>query len=435
MINKRKIILAAIGVLIIAGGFLAFKYGLKQNVSPQKAEIVVWGLFDDSTEMQKIIELYNAVYPETTVNYFKKTYDNYEKELLDALATGRGPDVFLAHNTWLPKHQNKMEPLPGAAMSLREFRDVFVDVAANDFIDQQGRIYSLPVWCDTLALFWNKDFFNEEGLARPPLNWDEFSQDVERLTIKDGNGNVLRSGAALGTARNINRSTDILSLLMLQTGTQMFDRQTNKATFDQAIDRGGQSYSSGEEALRFYTDFASQQKSVYTWNNQKDYSLDAFAEGEAAMIFNYAYNLLTLEAKSPHLNFAVALMPQPANVTTKANYANYWSFVVSKTGSQKQAAWSFLWWLAQKDNAQKYLALFGRPAARRDLIETQKGDSRLGVFAEQALTAKSWYQPDNVAVEQILADMIDEVVLGKATVNTAIQRAAARVNLLAAPVQ
>lgn len=430
MLDKRKIILAAIAFLVLLGGFLVFKYGLKKEVGREKVEIVVWSLFDDSDAFKDLKDQFESAFPYITLNYYKKTALNYETDLLDALATGRGPDVFLVHNTWLAKHKNKFYPVPSDWLSVRDFQDTFVDVTAQDFIDQDGQIYSLPVWCDTLALFWNKDYFNEAGIARPPVNWEEFANDVALLTVKDANNNILRSGAAIGTARNINRSSDLLSLLMLQTGTQMVDARENKAVFDKAVQLNGQSYNSGEEALRFYTDFANSQKTVYTWNAQKDYSIDAFVEGETAMIFNYAYNLPLIKAKAPYLNFAVAAMPQPADSAKKVNYANYWSFAVSRTSQYPEPAWTFVWWLAQKDNAQEYLQTFVRPAARRDLVTQQKSDTTLGVFAEQALSAYSWYQVDNTSIEQIFADMIEDVVAGNATVREAIVRGASRVNEL-----
>ncbi len=429
MLNKRNLIIIVIIVLLVAFGLLVAQYGFKQSPNQNKAEIVVWGLFDDSGDMRSLLEKFNVDYPNIKVNYYKKTVDTYEKDLLEALATGRGPDVFLIHNTWLPKHQDKLQPLPDGWMSLREFQDNFVDVAYQDFV-ANGKIFSLPVWCDTMALYWNKDFFNKESIARPPLTWEEFSRDVELLTIRNEKGDILRSGAAIGTARNINRSSDILSLLMLQTGTKMVNTASNKATFNIAVKNNGQDYNSGEEALRFYTDFASAQKSVYTWNNARDYSIDSFVRGDVAMMFNYAYNLQLIKARSPHLNFAVAGMPQAESASKKVNYANYWSYGVSRASQASQQSWIFTFWLSQKTNAKIYLDTFKRPAARRDLIEEQKGDEELGVFAEQALTAQSWYQVDNSAIEQIFADMIDDVVLGRSVAKDAIERAVSRVNLL-----
>ena len=57
-------------------------------------------------------------------------------------------------------------------------------------------------------------------------------------------------------------------------------------------------------------------------------------------------------------------------------------------------------------------------------------DLELGVFAEQSLTARSWYQIDSNDIETILADAIKSVVLGNASIPKAIETAASQVTLL-----
>jgi hypothetical protein len=64
------------------------------------------------------------------------------------------------------------------------------------------------------------------------------------------------------------------------------------------------------------------------------------------------------------------------------------------------------------------------------LIEQQKSDPDMGVFAEQALTARSWFQVDNTAIETIFADMIDAVNLSGQTFQEAIRAAEAKVSVL-----
>jgi len=71
-----------------------------------------------------------------------------------------------------------------------------------------------------------------------------------------------------------------------------------------------------------------------------------------------------------------------------------------------------------------------KPAARRDIIEIQKNDARIGVFAEQNLIAKNWYQADTEAIEAILAEMIDQVNRGQFTPGEAIKSASAKVSQL-----
>ena len=64
------------------------------------------------------------------------------------------------------------------------------------------------------------------------------------------------------------------------------------------------------------------------------------------------------------------------------------------------------------------------------MIELQRNDLDLGVFAIQALSARSWYQIDNIAIETIFADMIDDVNFGRASVKESLENAESRVNVL-----
>ncbi len=408
-------------------GLAAALPGCKEPIKEVNLEF--WGVYDDSDIWRSLIEDFNEEFPRTKINYYKKTYSSYEKDLLEAMATGRGPDIFMLHNTWLPKYEDKIVAAPTDLITFRDVQDDFVDVVIDDFTSD-GLITALPLSIDTLALYYNKDIFQTLGIPQPPPTWEKFLEDIEKITQRDERGNIVRAGAALGTARNINRSTDILSLLMLQSGVKMVSDSKTEATFDDAVILKGERYDAGERALEFYTDFASPLKSAYTWNNRMHYSLDAFYEGKVAMMFNYSYHIPTIRAKAPYLNFGVASMPQIETATNDVNYANYWGLTVSRNSEESQGAWQFITWLAKKENSQKYLELAGKPAARRDLVLSQENDPDLGVYAQQALTAYSWYQVDNLAIEQYLADMIESIVIGESTLEEAINKAANQISLL-----
>jgi len=395
----------------------------------KEVQLEFWGVYDDSGVWHDLISEFRKEYPKTKIKYYKKTFSTYEKDLLEAMATGRGPDIFMMHNTWLPKYKDKIVAASSELITLKEVQDNFVDVVIDDFTSG-GSIAALPLSVDTLALYYNKDVFNTLGIPQPPTTWEAFSEDVKKITTKDERGNIVRAGVALGTARNINRSTDILSLLMLQSGVKMTDQERNQASFGQPLDYQGEKYYAGERSLEFYTDFANPLKSVYTWNNRMHYSIDAFYEGKAAMMLNYSYHIPTIRAKASYLNFGVAPMPQIKTSTNDINYANYWGLAASHNSDAPQRAWQFIVWLAQKENSQKYLEKTKKPAARRDLILEQKDDPDLGVFAEQSLTAYSWYQVDNLTIEKHLADMIESIVTGEATLKEAINKAVNQITLL-----
>lgn len=416
-------------VLIV---FLVLR-GLSTVTPPPATTLQFWGVYDSPSYYSGIISQYQKEHPNIKIVYKSFSYDEYEKALINAFATQTGPDIWLMHNTWLPKHGDLISPLPqttlsgesGPLMTLQSFQQQFVDVTQTDLVFQ-GQIYGLPLYVDTLALFYNKDIFNSAGIPDLPATWDEFSQDVERLTQIDSKNHITRAGATIGTAKNINRSTDILMLLMLQSGVRMTDKDNTYATFSQHLQNQGV----GETALQYYTDFSNPNKSVYTWNDQQANSIDAFTQDKAAMMINYSHQIQNIHALAPRFNFGVAPVPQISGASVNVNFANYWAATVAKQSKYADEAWKFLVYLTNTDNATKYLAASDRPTARRDLIQSQQADLTLNVFATQALSARSWYQIDNSAIETIFADMIDDVNYGRMSVRDALQTAEGKVSVL-----
>lgn len=397
----------------------------------QKVNLEFWGVFDESEAFSGVIKSYQMLNPNVKVFYRKFAYEDYEKSLIDALAAGTGPDMFMIGNTWLPKHGDKLKPLPAKISGLKkplftikEFQEQFVEVAYNDLV-ANNQIYAMPLYTDTLALYYNKDLFNTAGITRPPANWEEFNSDVELLTKLDASGNITQSGAAIGTAKNINRSTDILMALMIQSGVQMTNSEHTNATFSKNV--GG--IAVGENALKYYTDFANPRIKTYTWNDARHYSIDAFVQGETAMMFNYAHQAKIIKGKAPRLNFGIVPIPQISSADIK-NYANYLAAGVSNASKQSDEAWKFIAYLTSKEGATSYLNVTQRPSARRDLIDLQRSDIDLGLFAVQALTAKSWYEIDSTAIENIFADMIDDVNFGRYPVREALAKAESKVTVL-----
>lgn len=456
MNNRYQIIAVAtlIGVVLIVGSVYFFIKPPEPPApdsecpTPQPIVIEFWGVFDGPEVYQPLIRAYEDFYskppPEinlgegvnTTfgeakkcrlVNYRRIEFDRYEQELKNAFSVGRGPDVFMVNNTRVNQFRSRITPSPPAFFSPARIKNEYVPVVAQDFIFRNA-VWGVPLFVDTLALFYNRDHFDQEFLSEPPKTWKEFFAFVQRLTRRDESGNIIRAGAAIGAAQNVNRAADILSLVMVQQGVDMIDASEGKAIFaDPSTDVDGQSFIPGERALAFYTDFANPTKRVYTWNLSQDYSLDAFAEGRVSMMLSYSFHIPTIRAKNPRLNFAVAPVPQIRDALQAnkiINYANYFGLTVSSSSDNPEVAWDFIRFLAQQDTNSYYLRVASRPAARIDLLKDQLSDPMLGVFALQAQTATSWPKGDSVEVDNILETAIDNVVRGQATPLSAIRRAA-----------
>lgn len=456
---KRLLILSALAVLVL-GGPLCKTVSKELQEAMKPVQLTYWRVFDDSDAFGDLIAEYNKQHPNVNVTYRKLRYDEFEKVLLDALAEDRGPDIFSIHNTWIGGWQSKLLPQPATitvpvtsvkgtikkervselisrpGMSLRELKSKFVDQVAEDAVlkdidpqtgAQTDKIYGLPLFMDTLALYYNKELLNAAGIPEPAKDWQTLQEHVKKMTKQDSAGNITQSGAALGAAKNIDRATDILSVLMMQNGAKMAN---GAATFNiTPPGLEGRTNPPGMEALIFYTDFASPQKEVYTWNENMPGSLDAFIQGRAAYFLGYNYHLPTIKARAPKLAFGIAKLPQILG-NPEINFANYWVEVVSRKTKNPNESWDFLQFIAASEqNAQKFLDRTGKPTALRGLIKKQSEDIDLYAFVSQILTAKSWYHGRNaLAAEQAMRDLITDVLTGNRTLPEAMNIAVSKVN-------
>ena len=102
---------------------------------------------------------------------------------------------------------------------------------------------------------------------------------------------------------------------------------------------------------------------------------------------------------------------------------------ITETGDvYTNEAWDFVKFITNEQQAKQYLENTKRPTALRSLINDQLDDEELFVFADQVLTAQSWYKGYNAnAAEDIFEDMIQAASLGDVDLDDVIEIAAQRI--------
>lgn len=454
---KRYTPLALIIVFLVTSGLGCRFQGKKEIEATRPVELTWWRVFDDSDSVSTIINEYNKIHPNISITYRKLRPEEYEHELLDALAEDRGPDILTVHNTAMQQYQSKLLPLPRETeiaylvtkgtikketvievrkeKTLRndQLKAQFVDAAAQNVVllhaaddgSVTPRIFGLPLALDVMVLYVNRDLLNAAGIPEPAKTWEEFLTHVKKLTKVDGQGKIIQAGGALGAAENVERGTDILSLLMMQNGTVMMrDGAVAFASIPPGIER---EVSPGIEALRFYTDFANSGKEAYTWNETLPPSFEAFVNGTVAYFFGYAYHGPQVKARAPKLNLEIVKVPQidPAH---EINFANYWIEAVSEKTKHPNEAWDFVQFATRAPTVKSYLAVTGKPTALRVLVGEQIEDEKLAVFASEILTARSWYRgKDPSAAESALNELITAVRGGTIPIEEAMRIAVGKV--------
>ena len=409
-----------IAVVLFGAGCLRQKEPVKSKSTAQ-IELTYYKLYDDSDVIEPLIQEYQAKNPNIKIRYRQFTNpDEYYDLVLNELAEGEGPDIFSVPNTWFIKNYKKISPAPLDLVPPKAFEDTFVAVTYKDLVRIDPTtgayaVYGIPMSVDTLALYYNKDQFDDKipERGKPATTWEGLKEDVFKLTKKDNSFERFEvAGIALGYADNISRAFDILVMMILQQGGDFYDANMAKAVFsdNQGVASDGNPIKPGAKALELYTSFANPSNKNYSWNNYlSDANSDTkeittFARGKVSMIIGYSYmydqiikeidelknkGLETIDSRA----VKIAMIPQmkdPLISTEKRDaYAYYFVETIPRTSKNSKAAWDFLIYLSSKDTLKYYNEKTHKPTSRRDMIEEQKIDPIYGVFAEQIGFAES----------------------------------------------
>lgn len=403
-LSRNQIIIIGIGIFLVVGVFVLLRFFGSKKPPGVPVTLTVWGM-DAPDAFAGIAAGYKTVRPNVTLNYIQVPAAGYDETILKALASGKGPDIFMIGNHDLLRLKDLLAPAPNVPeVSLAAMQASFPSAVIQD-LALGGTMYALPLYMDTLALLYNKQMFDQAGIATPPATWQEVIDIIPRLRVLDANGQISQAAIAMGgSEKSVTYATDILNLVMLQNGTAM------------SADDGTPSFSAkGGDSFRFYLQFADAATPAYTWNDVAGKSLEGFTSQKVAMAFAYQKDLAEIEKQAPFLEYAIAAAPQ-IDAARAVNYPRYHALGVWVGSKQKAWAWDLALFASSNSSAQKaYLAATGRPAALRSLIAAQQKDSKLSVFAKASLTARSWKMGDYDKIKAIFSTAIQNVQNGAKT--------------------
>lgn len=373
-------ILLVILVLVLA--YFVVTNLLKKKSTPQttpdtKITLNYWGLWESPTVMKPVIEAFEKQNPQIKINYQMQSSQDYQQRLQTAVQSQNSPDIVRLHTTWLPLFINHLLPAPANTLSSAELESNFYPVVSST-LDLGGQIYGVPFSLDGLALYLNRDFYQQASLQTPE-NWDDLHANALALTTRDPQTNsITRAGIALGTTSNVSHWSDIVTLMLLQANVNLFDIDSQYAA----------------DTLEFYTSFAYSADRV--WDSTQPDSIIAFANQKAAMIIAPSWRIPEIQALNPNLNFDIVPVPQLPD-RPQVNWSSVWFEAVSKNSSHPQEAWQFLTYLS---SAQAQQLIFqasatergiSQPPANKGLYETARQNLLLAPYLDSFATSQTFY--------------------------------------------
>jgi ABC-type glycerol-3-phosphate transport system substrate-binding protein len=412
-----------IGVLIFSGvipGFRAPSSGVG-------GAVVVWGTVPEAALSRTLADFRDQHKSEFNLNYVVKDSRTIETELVEAQASGKGPDLVILPHTSILKQRAMLVPFPYTAYPERQFVDTFAREASL-YLAPEG-VLAVPIAIDPLVLYYNVDALSGAGLVSPPKLWSEMPGVVKALAVMDKNKNIQYAALPLGKANNIAHAKDILALLALQAGNPLVLSSKTESPRVVMAEAVGTSQKGTEEALAFFSRFADPLNALYTWNSSLPEAREAFVRNQAGMYLGYASEYERLQKQNPQLNFDLTLVPQ-VSATTQVGLGRMWGVSLTRGSRNPQTAAQVAYLLTGAEFAAGYAAGGGWAPARADLLRNLPGDTYGAVLYRAAITSRGWLEPDPARVTEIFRQMIETVQSGAKSASDALAQAQFQIQAL-----
>jgi multiple sugar transport system substrate-binding protein len=395
-----------LGGLSAAGALLAACQPLASQLSVATNQTLQLVYQDWRTDwfppmVQEMLAKFHDAHPEINVFYVPDPVD-VEQSLLVDLQNGTGPDVFAACCSFFPILAQEHQTL-----DLRPYVEKYLDPTLikdwdpaqyNSLFTSDGRQYGLPKYHGALALYYNKDLFDQYGVDYPVEGWnqDDYLQAMKRLTHdRDGDGKTDLWGSMIDV------SWDRIQVHVNAWGGNFVDPK------DPRISRMGDPAAlAALEWLRARMWDDHVMASFLDVQNMG--TRQAFAAGKVAMTEDGSWALKDILSDA---NFRIGVAPMPAGPAKRVTLTTTDGFGIYANTRHPQQAWELLQFLISEDYSLAMARANFLQPARASLIDKwdqiirqqfpdKTKDMDLAVFADGQIKGYS-------VVAEIFANMTE----------------------------
>ena len=413
--------MAAIGVL---SGVIKLPQSADQNIS---GNVVIWGTID-SKAFQFTSNFIKSVNKNISIQYVQKQAINFESQLSEAIASGRGPDLILISQEQILRNKSKILIQKLTPETTLSYKNAYIN-GAELFITEEGLV-AIPLAVNPLVMYYNDRLLTSAGFSKPPQYWDEMGNYVDALTVKNDQKDIRSTTVALGTFDNLEYPLDILSALILQTGNKIvsaetqYDSQNNVSTSYKSY----LSSSATDQVLEFFNAFSNPQKKLYSWNISLPEDINAFTSEFSTIWFGYPTDESRIQAKNPNLNYKITSIPQIRTSKDRLTYGKIYGVAIIKS-SQNRAAANFVQQQLTRGDAQKVTVEdSGLQYPYRTTPQGTLKDDKSTLYARQAIQTAGYYTPSFDFTYSLFKNVLTQIASGAIDASTGSKRIEAELN-------
>jgi multiple sugar transport system substrate-binding protein len=314
---------ALIGTALTACG----SSGPSGSTTPGATNLTIWSCDGCwGTDFPTVLKQFQAAHPNVKISTRTIPFASYDNTLAQAFAAGSGPDVVWINTSGdygLFSSKGYLKDISSSIVGAPNVQEAdFYPNEWKEVVLPQG-IFGIPIDTGTRALYWNKALFKQAGVAPfgTTVSWQQVLDAAAKVNTLGGGVSGFRYAGGEKWAMMYNN----VGPLVFEAGGQFVN------------DAGTQAFATSapvERAISYWDKLASYAPKSDLTEQDQSVAVSAFAVGKAGMYYNGFWEIPTMLAASPKLQYGVSLMK---DVTVDSNTGGWILSVPSYVDSSKMS--------------------------------------------------------------------------------------------------
>lgn len=353
--RRGRRLAAAVGCVALLAGAAACSSGGSGGSGGSGTVNLTYAMWTtpEQAGYQKSIDAFEKAHPNIHVTIESIAYNDYQPKLTTEFSSGGGPDVYWVNTpmiaTWLKDGvmENLTSKIKAAHIDLSQYLPALLRLHTFN-----GQLYGLPKDWDTIAYFYNIDYFRKHHITVPsnltwnPANGGTWLTFLKKLTYDTSGRNALsprfnQNSVATYATDSPNEMQWGFEPYLAENGVKLIPKPYAKnVSFDTPA---------GVQTFRFLTSLMYKYHVAVPGaalgtdaaaNNSEDQQL--FAQGKVAMIEGGDWETSGIQQE---VKFPVGVLPAPCGPDGCWTVLNGLIDSVNAHSPNQQAAWELERWL------------------------------------------------------------------------------------------
>ncbi|GAB6089821.1 ABC transporter substrate-binding protein [Spirochaeta dissipatitropha] len=325
-------------VLILTFSLGIFAEGQREPAQPGQTTIKFtrWAGAQEARDFQDLVNAFMKENPDIRVETEFLPWGAYWEKIRNSIISGDAADVMMMSSVMAAPYMAR-----GAFLSMDAFSEASsliqeMHPSAITAVRFDGRYFGVPVGMATKSVIYNKDHFDQAGLAYPdseiPMTWDDFFEIASQLTRRNAAGEVTRYAAHW-------HKDEMVEALVNQFGGSMLDdlTQPNRITLNSPEGLRGM------HLLQRMIEEELIPPHLGDWSGPWGTPDTAIATGRVTMMHSGSWGLGPVDQAG--IRYGTAPLPVADH---RANRGNINFLSIFRASRNQEAAYRFVEWMASE---------------------------------------------------------------------------------------